>query len=283
VAEGRSIGSVGPAASLKRVLGSAVKVAAAGADVLRPSAPGLVILIYHRIGGGSGSPVDLPVELFDEQVGELAAAQRIVTLDEGISRLAAGVLDDRPIVLTFDDGTTDWVDRALPVLARHGAPATFYVATDFVERRRPFPGDVAPISWAGLGELAASGLATIGSHTHSHALLDRADAATAAAELDRSIELIGDRLGLGCDHFAYPKALLGSPEAEAQVRRRFRSATIAGTRANHTGGDLHRLHRTPIQITDGRRWFDRKAAGGMRLEDTARAVLNRGRYAGATT
>jgi hypothetical protein len=31
------------------------------------------------------------------------------------------------------------------------------------------------------------------------------------------------------------------------------------------------------------RWFRRKAAGGLRLEDTARALLNRGRYAGAAT
>ena len=49
------------------------------------------------------------------------------------------------------------------------------------------------------------------------------------------------------------------------------------------GADLHRLTRTPVQVTDGMRWFRRKAGGGMALEDDARAVLNRGRYAGATT
>ncbi len=280
---GRSIGSVGATASLKRMLSSAVKVAAAGADVLRPPAPGLVILIYHRVGGSTGSQVDLPVALFDEQVGALAAAGRLVTLDDGIERLVGGSLDDSPVVLTFDDGTTDWVDHALPVLERHRAPATFYVATDFVERSVPFPGDAAPISWAGLGELVASGLATIGSHTHTHALLDRADGPTTAGELDRSIELIGERLGVICEHFAYPKALLGWPVAEGHVRQRFRSATIGGNRANLGGADLHRLHRTPIQVADGMRWFERKAAGGMRFEDTARVVLNRGRYAGATT
>ena len=67
------------------------------------------------------------------------------------------------------------------------------------------------------------------------------------------------------------------------MRQRFRSAAIAGSRANLAGADVHRLHRTPIQVSDGMRWFRRKAAGGMRLEDTARQLLNRGRYAGATT
>ena len=275
---------MGAKASLKRGLSSAVKVAAAGADVLRPSSPGLVILIYHRIGGRTASQVDLPAALFDEQVAALADAGRLVSLDDGLERLAAGSLDDSPVVLTFDDGTADWVDHALPVLERHRAPATFYVATDFVERAVPFPGDATPISWAGLGELVASGLATIGSHTHTHALLDRADGPLTAAELDRSIELIGERLGVACEHFAYPKALLGSPTAEGHVRQRFRSATVAGSRANTpTGADLHRLHRTPIQVADGMRWFERKASGGLRFEDTARSVLNRGRYAGATT
>ncbi|MEQ1788085.1 MAG: polysaccharide deacetylase family protein, partial [Acidimicrobiales bacterium] len=247
------------------------------------SAPGLVVLIYHRVGARTTSQIDLPSGLFEDQVAELADAGRIVTLDEGLRRLSADEVDDQPVVLTFDDGTSDWVSEALPVLARHAAPATFYVATDFVERGVPFAGDGLPVSWAALGELVASGLATIGSHTHTHALLDRADGQTAATELDRSLDLIGTHLGVTCDHFAYPKALLGSPAAEAEVRRRFRSATVAGSRANRPGADAHRLQRTPIQTADGMRWFRRKAAGGMRLEDTARSVLNRGRYAGAAT
>ena len=274
---------MGATESLKRGIGGAVKVAAAGADVLRPGGPGLVILIYHRVGARTTSQIDLATGRFDEQIAELVAAERVVSLDEGLRRLGTDELADAPVVLTFDDGTADWVDEALPVLVRHQAPATFYVATDFVERRAPFPGDGQPISWAGLGELVASGLATIGSHTHTHALLDRADGATAAAELDRSTQLLGERLGVECAHFAYPKALLGSPAAESEVRRRFRSAAIAGSRSNPMGADLHRLSRTPIQVAAGMRWVRRKAAGGMRLEDTARALLNRGRYAGAAT
>lgn len=263
---------------MKRSLGTGVKVVAAAADRVRPAPAGTVVLIYHRVGGGSGSQLDLPIDLFDAQVGELVASGRLVSLDEALAAPRAG-----SVVLTFDDGTADWVDHALPVLARHGAPATFYVATDFVEAGRPFPSGPA-ISWAGLAELVASGLATIGSHTHTHALLDRADAATAAQECDRSVELIGERLGVACDHFAYPKALAGSPAAEAEVRRRFRSAALAGSRANPVAGlDPHRLARTPVQVGDGMRWFRRKADGGLRLEDAARGVLNRWRYAGATT
>jgi len=57
----------------------------------------------------------------------------IVTMDEAISRLVEK--NARPFVtLTFDDAYRDTVDFALPVLERHQAPFTVYVATGFAER-----------------------------------------------------------------------------------------------------------------------------------------------------
>ena len=134
-----------------------------------------------------------------------------------------------------------------------------------------------------MGECVASGLVTIGSHTHRHRLLDRLVADEVADELDRSIGLIGERLDVRADHFADPKALPPSPVADREVRRRFRSAALAGTRANPIGADVHLLARTPIQTTDDGPWFDLKLAGGLGLEDDLRRFANRRRYAGATS
>jgi peptidoglycan/xylan/chitin deacetylase (PgdA/CDA1 family) len=130
----------------------------------------------------------------------------------------------------------------------------------------------------------ATGLVTIGSHTHTHALLDRLPVPLVADELDRSIELIGDRLGVRAEHFAYPKALPGSPGADAAVRQRFATAALARTRPNaYDQFDLHRLWRSPVQRSDGMRWFEQKAAGGMWAEDSLRRLVNRRRYARAVT
>lgn len=58
----------------------------------------------------------------------------------------------------------------------------------------------------------------------------------------------------------------------------------AGTRANPYGRtDRQRLARSPVQTSDGMRWFERKLAGGMGLEDRMRQLRNRRRYAGACT
>ena len=84
-------------------------------------------------------------------------------------------------------------------------------------------------------------------------------------------------------HFAYPKAVLGSEAAQAEVRARFRTATIARTRPNPYGSaDLHRLTRSPVQRADDLDVFARKVAGGMGFENDVRDVVNRWRYRRAT-
>jgi peptidoglycan/xylan/chitin deacetylase (PgdA/CDA1 family) len=249
------------AAMPSSLLRRAVKRSAAAADRIRPRRRGVVALIYHRVGGRSGLEVDLPPDLFEAQIALLARDYRAATLDQALTELAGPAPADRdPVVVTFDDGTADFVDVALPVLERHRVPVVLYVATDFVEQGRPFPDDGPACSWAALRDALTTGLVTVGSHTHTHALLDRLSPAEADAEIGRSIELIGERLDVSAEHFAYPKAVPGSPAAEP-----------------------HRLARSPIQLADGTRWFRRKVDGGMTLEDDLRRVLDRRRYAGTTT
>lgn len=244
------------------------------------------MLIYHRVGHGSGGQMDVDTGTFDRQLTWLAEHTRLITLDAAIDELLAATpaVPLRPgVVLTFDDGTTDWIDHVLPALDRHQVPATFYVATDFVERSLPFPGDGRPISWAALRDLDSSPLVTIGSHTHRHLLLDRLPSNDVAEELDRSIELLHDHLGTAPRHFAYPKAVAGSAEADREVRDRFVSAVIAGTRPNVVGTDVHMIQRSPIQRADGTTAFRHKATGGLGLEDDLRRLANLVRYRGATS
>lgn len=272
--------------SAKQVAQRAVKDAAAALDAVRRPPAGVVVLIYHRVGGASGLDVDLPEALFNQQMAVLAASGRVVSLGtaldlvEGPPSAGAG----RPVVITFDDGTADFVDRALPIIERHRLPVTLYAASSFIDDRINFPDDGHPVSWAGLADACATGLVDVGSHTHRHRLLDRLAAVEVADELDRSIDLIGEHLGRRPVDFAYPKAVPGSPAADWAVRERFRSAAVAGTRPNPFGStDPYRLARSPVQRSDGMRWFRRKADGGMALEDGLRRRLNRRRYAAATT
>lgn len=233
----------------------------------------MVVLIYHRVGARSPSPVDLPLDVFVEQLDQLADSGRVIDLGSAVDLLTTGSGDDDAtyVAITFDDGTADWVDLAMPALAERSLPATFYVSTDFVQRGRNFPDGGRPVSWAGLAEMCSTGLATIGSHTHTHRVLAHTAAQVATDETGRSRDLIEDRLAVPCRHFAYPRAVAPSPAAEAVVRRRFDSAALAGNRVNVAGdADAHRIGRHAITRSDDARIFARKLAGGCRLEGALR-------------
>jgi peptidoglycan/xylan/chitin deacetylase (PgdA/CDA1 family) len=274
------------------LLRRAVKEAAVAADAMRRPSRGVVILIYHRVGGASNLELDLPVDLFAAQMETLAASGRVVTLGDALARLRQPIGDGDgdgstgadPVVVTFDDGTADFVDHALPILEQHRLPVTLYAATAFIDEGRPFPGDGKPLCWRGLADACATGLVAVGSHTHGHRLLDRLPPDQVDDELDRSIELIGEHLGTAPFDFAYPKAVAGSTAADRAVRGRFRSAALGGSRPNRFGTtDPYRLARSPIQRSDGMHWFRRKLDGGMAAEDGLRRLVNRWRYVGATT
>ncbi len=263
-----------------------VRVAAAAIDRVKPPPAGVVILVYHRVGAGTSSRVDLPTSIFRDHVAELAESNRTIGLDIALDVLAGRVdaPHPRPVVVTFDDGTGDFLDNAVPILAEHAIPTTLYAATKWIEEQRPFWGDdTAVLSWAGLAEAAASGVVTIGSHTHDHLLFDRITPADARDQIQRSVGLIHDRLGLDAVDFCYPKALAPSAENLALVRQHFRSATLAGTRPNLAAThDPHLLWRSPIQTIDVGGWYSRKINGGLGLEDRLRDGINRVRYRGAT-
>ncbi len=79
----------------------------------------------------------------------------------------------------------------------------------------------------------ASGLVTFGSHTRTHAILSRCDAARQRREIAESRAVIEARLGERCDLFCYPNGRREDFDADTRAALRelkFRAAltTIAG-------------------------------------------------------
>ena len=203
---------------MKRVASTGVKGLAAGYDRVRPPQPGVVVLAYHRVGGGSALDVDLDPGLFAAQMEYLSCSTDTWTIDRALDELEESA-GPAGVVVTFDDGTADFVDHALPALVEHGVPATYYIATDFIDSQRPFPNDGLPLTWAAVAEAASTGLVTFGSHTHTHAVVDKLGTDAVEEELRVSCELIGEHTGQPARHFAYPKGVFGGPAAEAVVAR----------------------------------------------------------------
>lgn len=105
----------------------------------------LSILIFHRV---VARPDDLHSDLpdtvaFDRTLTWLARWFNVLPLDEAVSRLVDQTLPARAAAITFDDGYADNATCALPVLQRHGLPATFFIATSFLDGGRMWNDTVA--------------------------------------------------------------------------------------------------------------------------------------------
>jgi hypothetical protein len=94
--------------------------------------------------------------------------------------------------------------------------------------------------------------------------------------MTRSRDLIEDRLGVACRHFAYPWAV-GSPVADRLARELFDSAALDAWRTNRAGStDPWRLGRTPLLASDGLAFFKAKLQGRLDGEALAYRLLGRG-------
>ena len=61
----------------------------------------------------------------------------VLPLDEAMQRLERGDLPAGSTVITFDDGFYSVLAAGLPLLQKHGVPATLYVTTYYVEHQMP--------------------------------------------------------------------------------------------------------------------------------------------------
>jgi len=73
---------------------------------------------------------------FSMQMALLASGFNVLPLAEAVQCLAQGTLPVRAACVTFDDGYADNHDVAFPILRQLGIPATFFVATGFLDGGR---------------------------------------------------------------------------------------------------------------------------------------------------
>lgn len=103
-----------------------------------PSARGLLVLNYHRVGELTGNPFDdatfsATAEAFRAQVTYLKARFALPPVRDILDSLARGRFDDPTALVTFDDGYRDNYEIAFPVLRDLGVPACFFVVTGLLD------------------------------------------------------------------------------------------------------------------------------------------------------
>ncbi|MFJ7150063.1 polysaccharide deacetylase family protein [Streptomyces sp. NPDC100445] len=189
------------------------------------------------------------------------AAQMALVAGLGLTPLTTAGLADRwrsgrplparPVLITFDDGYEGVHRHALPVLARHGFPATLFVCTGWLRGAHGTgAGPDTMLDWPQVRELAAAGV-EIGGHSHTHPQLDQLPDGALCAELDRCTRVLTGELGAAPLSFAYPYGY-----SSRRVRRAVRDAGYAQALA--VGNTLARRRQGPYAL---RRVTVRRATG----------------------
>jgi len=89
------------------------------------------ILMYHRIAARATEGA-IDINQFRHQMQIIKRELNPVSLNELIIAQDQHNVPDNAVVITFDDGYSDFYDHAFPVLKEEGIPCTLFVTTGFV-------------------------------------------------------------------------------------------------------------------------------------------------------
>lgn len=188
------------------------------------------ILMYHHVEPMSlatkagHAPLTVDSSIFASQMQYLASHDYSVITLQTLSDFFDGkaTLPAKPVVLTFDDGYSDFYAHALPVLESHGYKSDLFVPTGLMEN----PGYM---NWGEIQTASTRGV-SIDHHTWSHAKMMRTDTDFFHREIDIASQQLTER-GYGPVRiFAYPYGSHSKRDLEELSARGFTLAvtTIQG-------------------------------------------------------
>jgi peptidoglycan/xylan/chitin deacetylase (PgdA/CDA1 family) len=95
--------------------------------------PGVLTLVYHRIGAPGDRFPGLDVSAFRAQMEWLAAHCTPISPDQLRDEATAAWSARPPVLVTFDDGYISYRERAYPLLKELGIPALLFVSTAYID------------------------------------------------------------------------------------------------------------------------------------------------------
>lgn len=223
------------------------------------------ILMYHSISDAHERVhpyyrVNTSPDVFADQIHFLATqGYRTITLQELTDKEPVG----KSVVITFDDGLSDFYFNAFPVLKEHGFRAAVFLVTASVGET--FNGKGC-LDWGQIRELYAAGM-TFGSHTHTHPQLRCLARSSIMQELSRSKNVIEDKLGCQVTDFSYPYRF---PEESREFKGLIVEELISAGYARcvttiigryRAGDDSMLIKRLPVNSDDDETFLDAKMKG----------------------
>lgn len=213
------------------------------------------ILCYHRFSKGSegrgstASKMSVSAASFAAQLDWLERdGYHVISLAQLVGFMEGRQpLPKRSVVITIDDGYESVQRLAVPLLRKHGFPATVFIYTDFI-------GAADAMSWAQLQDLVASGLIDVQAHSKTHRnLIDRETGESDErywqmldTEVRAPREAIERRLPGQVVHYAFPYGDANQALLDMLTRQRYQLGLTVNPGGNGFFAQPLMLRRTMI-------------------------------------
>jgi peptidoglycan/xylan/chitin deacetylase (PgdA/CDA1 family) len=256
-------------------MSSRISLARARTDAAAPPVP---VLLYHSITADPPdwiAPLTVSPKVFAEHLDAVRdSGRQPLTVSEYMDAvLGNAVMPTDPVVITVDDGFSDFRHNALPALSERGLPSTLYVTTGSLADR-PAESVLPPAEMLRLSELAEleSAGVEIGAHSHSHRQMDLLSAGAAEREIVLSRTILADALGHPIRSFAYPHGYWRRTVRRLVGEAGFDSCCAVGQSLSPAGEHPLAISRLMIHAH-----HDAAAVAGWLRPDGARVISGRHR------
>ncbi|HKH91737.1 MAG TPA: polysaccharide deacetylase family protein [Gemmatimonadaceae bacterium] len=164
-------------------------------------------------------------------------------------------LPSRPVVLTFDDGSRDCLEHAVPALLGHGFTATFFIVAGLVgSTTRWLPAltgfELPTADWPTLRAAERDGM-RCEAHSVTHPRLATLPDDECRDELSRGRAILEDGLGHVVRHLAYPFGSNSARTRELAREAGYETACTTHEGLAGAGDDPLGLPRVPVLGTEG--------------------------------
>lgn len=240
--------------------------------------------MYHRVNDCWNSELDVTVQNFTRQMDYLKEKNyKVISMDEAYNKMISGQIRDKYVVITFDDGYSDFIYNAYPILKHYNFPAIIFIVPEFIDTSKVFGWDKhikhnLLMSWNQIINLDMDANIDFGSHTLTHSNVDCVDEHTLNYELHASKNILEQKLCRKIRHFAYPTGV-HTKLSEYMVKKYYDTGLLIyqGKKITRCFNVKNRakLKRIPIRRSDDKLLFTAKIKGWLIIEDTIKHLLGR--------